>query len=145
MAKNATFESLYADLKKAVADGDTAAVSAMLDKDFVNIEISDMRQNGDQWLANILTLPEDMKDNKSETTILKVEIGGNFAHVTQRYHRIIPRPGEDGKIHTLEFTALSGDLWELHGKKWLIQESRTDEIEMALDGKQLTHQVRPAP
>jgi ketosteroid isomerase-like protein len=143
-AEKAAFESLYAKFKKAVRDQDTAAVLAMLDTDFVSIEISDARKNADQMLSEISSIPKNPR-KESQTDVLSVEITGDFAHVTQRYHMRAPRPGADGKEQVFEVTALSTDTWERHGGDWLLQETRTDEIEMLMDGKELVHTVRPSP
>jgi hypothetical protein len=136
------FTSLYKTLKNAIADQNKDGVAALLDSDFVSIEISDARKNADQMIAEIAAVPKYLKKD-SLTTVLNVDILGEIAHVTQRYHMTASKSGSDGEIHNVEVTALSSDEWERHGDKWLLQKSRTDSIDMLMDGKLVVHKTRP--
>jgi hypothetical protein len=139
---NKQFESLYASLKKAIADQNKDAIAALLDSDFISIEISDTKKNADQMIAEIATVPKYLKKD-SVTTVLKIEISGEVAHVTQRYHMTASKSVDDGKIHKIEVIALSNDEWERHADKWLLQMTRTDAIDMLIDGQQVAHKIRP--
>ncbi|MFT3988457.1 nuclear transport factor 2 family protein [Aestuariivirga sp.] len=134
------FQTLYDTFHAAVVARDEKALRATFDSDFASIDLEDKRKLLEDILPQILGAPAG---STGKTTVLSVSIAGDIATVMQRYDMTQQQMASDGKNHTIALEALSRDLWERHGGKWLIQETRTDGLDLTIDGVKVGHKVRP--
>jgi len=134
------FQALYDTFHAAVAARDEKALRAVFDSDFASIDLQDKRKTVEDILPQILASPNG---STGHTTVLSVTIAGDIATVMQRYDMTQQQVASDGKSHTIALQALSRDLWERHGGAWLMQETRTDGLDLAVDGVKVGHKVRP--
>jgi hypothetical protein len=136
------FELLYAQLKTAMAKRDQAAIRALLEPDFVSMELSGDVKTVDQLIADLSVLPVDPA-KKSETTVVSIDATDDRASVVQTYHMTSIKKPWFGKAYPLEIIARSTDEWHRHGNAWLMAKTRTDELEMRENGATTIHKIRP--
>jgi ketosteroid isomerase-like protein len=137
------FEGRYAAMKAAMAARDGRAISKMLAPDFVSEDASGQKENANEMIQEVISLPKD-PEKKSKTTILSVKTNQNGAVVDQRYNMKTTKSAPDGSKRDVELIAVSTDRWIKSKDRWLLQRTVTNQMDYIVDGKQVIHQVRPS-
>lgn len=92
-------------------------------------------------IDEVLALPMDLK-KVSHTKVVSVTLDADTAMVMQRYDMTKEKLGQDGNTHTVVFWARSRDIWVRHGETWRMRETRTNELDMSMDGVNVLHKTR---
>ncbi len=135
-------EGRYAAMKTAIDAKDRQALAAFLTPDFVSVDVSGKSQTAEEMLAQLVKSSRN-PNRVSETTLLSVQLKGDVATVSQRFHMTSTKVTSDGSRHPVELTTLSTDTWVRSGGSWLLRKTVTEELDSSVDGKARPHQVRP--
>ena len=135
------FETRYALMKSAMGSRDGKAIATLLAPDFLSIDASGQRENSDQMIQEVNTLPIDPQ-KVSKTTINSVKVTGDTAIVDQSYDMKTRKTGADGKTADVELIAVSEDTWINLKGVWLIQKTVTNQIDYTVNGKSVMHKIR---
>jgi hypothetical protein len=138
----ALFQGLYEKAHAIYQAKDRAAIRALFDDSFVSIDISDTRRTADQVVDAILKIPSDASKDR-RTTVTAVTITGDTAEVHQQYHITQEKVDSSGSKHVMVVDAKSRDIWMSHGGTWRIKETRSDAVDLSIDGTVVAHKVRP--
>jgi hypothetical protein len=134
----------YADLKTTMGARDRAGMLAILAPGFISEDASGEKKGAEAVIAMLAQLPHD-PNKVSTTTIDALSLKGATAQVRQHYHLNTTKAGPDGKPRAIEIDAHSTDVWTCSGGVWRQNSTRTDEIELKVDGQVLGHQVHAKP
>lgn len=134
----------YADLKATMNARDHAGILAILAQGFVAEEASGAKKDAGAMLAELDQLPHD-PNKVSTTTIDALSLSGPVATVSQHYHLNTTRAGSGGQSRAIEIDAHSTDVWACSSGVWLQNSTRTDEIELKVNGQVVGHQVHAKP
>jgi ketosteroid isomerase-like protein len=134
-------EGRYAAMKSAMANCDAEAISSLLTPDFVSIDVSGDSENAARMITEVNALPKD-PSKISNTEILSVDREGEVAVVQQRYDMKITKSGPDDSKGNIELIAISTDTWINPDGVWLLQKTETNQIDLFVDGKPISHEVR---
>jgi hypothetical protein len=133
-------EKRYAEMKVAMTERDTPALSALLAPGFVGEDISGKTASGEEMIKQLGAAPKD--DGKvTETTLVSIKPQGDRVIVEQRYHMTTMKSLPDGAKQAIDLVTLSTDTWIHSGDKWLIQKTVTNQIDYSIDGKLVMHKV----
>ena len=135
------FQPLYANLKSAMADHDSNAISALLAPEFVSVDVDGNTTSAKQMIEEISALPKD-PNKKSETTVLSVKVESDIAHVEQKYHMTTTKLGSDGTNEQRELTAVSMDDWKRIEQGWNLLKTETTAIDYMINGKLVVHKTK---
>jgi ketosteroid isomerase-like protein len=135
------FQTLYANLKSAMANYDSNAISALLAPEFVSVDVDGNTTDADQMIEEISASPKD-PNKKSETTVLSVKIESDIAHVEQKYHMTTTKLGSDGTNQQRELTAVSMDDWKHIEQGWYLLRTETTAMDYLIDGKLVVHKTK---
>lgn len=139
-AAKAALVQRYADLKTTMNARDKAAIMAILAPGFVSEKASGEKLDADAMIAGLMQLPHD-PNKVSTTTIDGLSLKGVVAEVAQHYHLTTIKPGPDGKPRAIEIDAHSTDVWSCANGVWLQNSTRTDDLELKVDGEVISRQV----
>lgn len=127
-------------MKAAMAARDDKAIAALLAPDFVSVDVSGQNINAAQMIQEIDALPQD-SHKVSATTLLSVKQSGNTVTVNQRYDIKTVKSGVLGDTRNIEMVALSTDTWVKRDGSWLMQRTKTNQMDYYVNGVQLIHRT----
>lgn len=134
-------EKRYAELKTAMAERDSKALSVLLAPDFVSEDISGKTTSAEEMLKELAALPKDT-GKVTETTLVSIKSQDDLAIVEQRYHMTTTKTLPDGNKQVIDLVTVSTDTWAHAGDKWLMKRTITNQIDYSVDGKPVLHKVR---
>lgn len=140
---NGQFAAVYAALKKAMSDHDRNGISAIMAADFKSIQLDNSTKGRDELIASMMAAKPNPK-RESHTDIVSAIERDGIAEVKQRYLATFDRAPAGGPPQVIELVSVSTDRWARQGSSWVCHQSRTDEIQVSLNGQVKMHQVRPA-
>jgi len=133
-------EKRYAELKTAMAERDSKALSTVLAPDFVSEDVSGQATSAEEMIKQLAALPKD-SGKVMDTTLVSIKPQGDRVIVEQRYHMTTTKALPDGNKQAIDLVTLSTDTWIHSGDKWLIQRTVTNQIDYSVDGKVMAHKV----
>jgi len=133
----AMFAQRYADLRKAMASGESDPIFAILTKDFTFTDRRGQTRTADDMvsMAARMAMMGDPADRKTNTVIASVAMtGADAADVEQITDTTMTREGRDGQTHKIEMTATSLDHWVLQDGVWRLQKETPKSMTLKRDG-----------
>lgn len=139
----ALFDQRYAAMKQAMNARNAQAIAALLAPGFVSEDAAGKQTAAAQMIQEVTTLPQD-PNKTSHTTILSVKLNdqGDEATINQRYDMKRSQAAPSGQENILTVTALSTDIWVKQNNIWLFKHSTTNQMDVAINGAKIVHQVR---
>lgn len=141
-ADKAMFSMRYDELHHATDARDQKTMETIFANDFVSVDLKDVSSPRDKLIAAIMASPKD-PTRKGETKVLSAKIEGDKATVYQRFHMTTQQPDAAGKKHDVEVTSEATDSWANRGGNWVLVQTRTDLLDMIIDGQPFVHKQRP--
>jgi hypothetical protein len=138
----ALFQGLYDKAHAVYQSRDRAAITALFDEGFVSIDLNDTRRTAGQIIDAIMKIPPEVAKDR-RTTVTAVIITGDTANVRQQYHLRQEKTDSSGTRHVMVVDASSRDIWVSHDGAWRIRESRSDAVDLSIDGNVVAHKQRP--
>lgn len=134
----------YDALHAATVARDATAIKAIVTPDFVMRDKQGHSMTGDQMIANMSKVPENVAKS-GKTTVLSAEAAGDTASVKQQYEMDVTRQSQDGKDHKISVKAKSDDVWVKQNGIWLIKSTTLTDLQQTLDGKPAPLPTRSTP
>jgi hypothetical protein len=141
-ADRALFQMRYDELHQATDARDQKTMEAIFAPEFVSVDLKDAKSPRDKLIAAIMASPKDLT-RKGGTKVISVAVEGDAATVVQRYDMTSQQPDAAGKEHKVEVKAQSTDSWTKRDGNWLLVQTRTDLLDMVIDGQPFVHKERP--
>jgi hypothetical protein len=141
-ADKAMFAMRYDELHQATDARDQKTMEAIFAPEFVSVDLKDVKSPRDKLIAAILASPKD-PTRKGATKVLSAKIDGDKAMVHQRFEMTTQQPDAAGVKHNVEVTSEATDNWAKREGNWVLVQTRTDLLNMVIDGQPFVHKERP--
>ena len=131
-------QTRYDDLHVAILGHDDKTIATTIDPDYQEVDTSGKTKSRDQWIAEINSIPKDIK-KVTKTTVLSAFQEGETITVKQHYE-MSTKKYIQGATRALDVEAFSTDTWVVKDEKFILKRSATDEISVKIDGVLINHQ-----